>query len=86
MTIKESFSDSTGLEFKDNIDVILFILMNIMASPFLLIVFVLLYQLIGFIIYLITFIVLYKVWKIYGKHPGKLSFSPSFTFKKKNGI
>ena len=70
-------------DFKDKYDLTLFILMNLFGAPFTVIVLSVIWGWWGFGLSIILFIGVYKWWKYYGKHEGKLLFSPSFKFGNK---
>ena len=71
------------MKFKNKKELISFIVMNIFGA---LITFILAYiefGWIGLLVSTILFLISYKIWKYIGKHEGKLSISPSFSFGKK---
>lgn len=83
MTFKEVYSEETGIKFKDNFDFILFLIMNILATPFIWLGCAIVWGVQGFVVSILVFILSFLLWKLYGKREGKLIFAPSFTFGKK---
>ena len=84
VTFKNTMELEYGFKFKDNFEFVLFIVMNIIASPGIWLIGLIAWGWIGFFGSIILFILLYWSWKLYGGHKGKLSFSPAFRFGSKS--
>jgi len=71
------------MKFKNKTELILFLTLNILGSPFTLIISYILFTWIGLLANLALFYIVYRLWKYIGKHEGKLVINPSITLNNK---
>lgn len=71
------------MKFKNNKELIAFIVMNILGSPIIPILAGLKWGWIGLVVSIILFLISFRVWKYFGKNNAKLSINPSFSFGSK---
>jgi len=71
------------MKFKNNKELIAFIVMNLLGTPITLILAVFKWGWIGFVVSIALFLISFKIWKYFGKNDAKLSISPSFSFGSK---